>query len=77
MEKITFTWILECALLRWDGYTEKQMRELGASPIEITGGVELYNYLKPINVDSKKEKEKQTDSEIELNSKQNINTITK
>jgi hypothetical protein len=50
MNKNTFMWILECALLRWDGVEKEGMIELGASEKEATAGIQLYNYLKPIEV---------------------------
>ena len=71
MDKITFTWILQCALMTWEGYSKDEMLELGASTTEITAGIELCNYLRPINLDSNDNK-KQTNNEIELNNKHKV-----
>jgi len=47
MDKETFTEILECALLGFDGVSEQEMtREYGLSPKLVKVGVQLCSYLK-------------------------------
>jgi len=47
MDKITFIWILECALLSWDGVSfEELVRKYGAEPKEAEIGIKLCFYLK-------------------------------
>ena len=50
MDRITFYWILECALLRWDGVTKEKMIELGAESEDADSGIKLCDYLKSIKL---------------------------
>ena len=54
MNKITFTWILECALLSWDRVSKEQMLKEGAGEEEVEIGIKLYNYLKDKEIENKR-----------------------
>lgn len=46
MEKNEFVWILQSALLSFDGMKEEEIIELGVEPKMAKAGIKLCNYLK-------------------------------
>ena len=53
MNKDTFIWILQCALLSWDGMDEyKMVYKYGAEPREARTGIKLCEYLKSIKTEA-------------------------
>ncbi len=51
MNKRTFIWILQSALLSWDGVTEKELLETYTiNPLVVRAGINLCNYLKKLEV---------------------------
>lgn len=54
MNKATFTWILECALLSFDGVSKEKMIEFGADEKDAEAGIRLCDYLKSIKTSQEK-----------------------
>lgn len=56
MNKETFVWILQCALLNFDGVTKQELiNKYGTEPQEVDIGIKLCEYLKPKKIDTRKE----------------------
>lgn len=56
MDKNTFCWILECALLNFDGLDYKTLISYGAEPEEANAGIKLCSYLKSIKTEKEEVK---------------------
>lgn len=50
MNKEDFVWILQSALLNFDGITQEEMIELGARPELVRAGIKLCSYLKSLKI---------------------------
>jgi len=46
MKRDEAVWVLQVALLNWDGITEKELLGLGATPKQIQRGIKLCDFLK-------------------------------
>lgn len=50
MEKTEFMWILQTALLHFEGKTKTELLELAPNPQLVKAGIQLCNYLKKIEL---------------------------